>query len=382
MLQNKINILVLFVCTLSLLMSEQVLAQKNLIVEFENTPLFSEVNFVPGDSINRWVKATNNSGESQDIIIEAINVNDINNFSESMNLQILSGSNILFNNTLKEFFNSGEMILGELMDQDLMQYNLLITFLPELGNDYQALSLSFDILIGFLGTDDEVSDGGGGGGGGSVLPGLTILSETVRAVVEQTDVTITWNTSYLSTSQVVYSKEGETYKLDLSADNFGYTYSYPDPEDFNKVTGHSVTIPNLDSNSTYYFRCISHASPPTISREFSFTTTEDSIINVPNQEDIGPVVLIPDTILEPIIKSEITTEDKDDTVDNIVDILEPEEVIASQDIIPNNGMLAAIGNILSYKVLGPILILFIFILIVWIIRWIIMWYIRDRRRKY
>jgi len=102
-LQYKTSILAIALC---MLMSGQALAQANLVADFENTPLFSEVNFTPGDNINRWIRVNNNSGQAQEVIIEAIKVSDIDDFSQSMNLQILNGPNILFNDTLKTFFNS------------------------------------------------------------------------------------------------------------------------------------------------------------------------------------------------------------------------------------------------------------------------------------
>jgi hypothetical protein len=58
----------------------------------------------------------------------------------------------------------------------------------------------------------------------------------------------------------------------LNADKFGYQFASPTPEDFNMVTTHTVTVTELTPGTTYNFRCVSHASPPTITREFSFTT--------------------------------------------------------------------------------------------------------------
>ena len=376
-LQYKTSILAIALC---MLMSGQALAQANLVADFENTPLFSEVNFTPGDNINRWIRVNNNSGQAQEVIIEAIKVSDIDDFSQSMNLQILNGPNILFNDTLKTFFNSGEVILGGVTDQGLEQYDLSITFLPDFGNDYQALSLSFDILIGFVGTEDQATDGAGTGGGATVLPGLSMLSETVTVIdVLQDSVTITWNTSYLSTSQVVYAKEGESHILDTSAVNFGYERSYPNPENFNKVTGHSVTIPNLAPGTTYNFRCISHASPATISKEFSFVTTGDSIPDQGNEKPIIPTI----PIIQPestITESQIIGELEDSIIDiPIQEDEELEEVAINQDSVSNNGMLAAIGNILDYKFLGPILLLSLLIIVAFTVGKVIIWFIRRKK---
>ena len=55
--------------------------------------------------------------------------------------------------------------------------------------------------------------------------------------------------------------------------SYGYSF-YKEGDDSGnpKVTFHSVTLTGLIPNTTYYFRCVSHASPPTIGREYSFTT--------------------------------------------------------------------------------------------------------------
>jgi hypothetical protein len=380
-LQYKISILVFSAC---LLMSGQALAQTSLVVDFENTPLFSEANFTPGDSASRWIKVTNNSGEKQDIIIEAININDSNDFAQSMNIQILHGVNILFDNSLKEFLTAGEISLGELENSNTSQYDLLITFSPESGNDYQELNLGFDILIGFDGTDNQETDagGGGGGGGGSVLPGLSILSESVRVVdVQETSVTINWNTSYLSTSQVVYGRENELHSLDLNAVNFGYANAYPDPEDFNKVTGHSVTILGLDPGETYYFRCISHASPPTISKEYTFSTqVEEVIIPIVEGERQEDLIIETDNGVLPLIS--VPSADSLETADTpIIEDLEPAEDVIEDIVLNNNGSFAAIGNIINPKFLNYLLILILFIIIILSIRWIVILYIRRRRKN-
>ncbi len=293
----------------------------SLVVQFEQTPLFNEANFLPGEAVSRWVKVTNNSGATQKIAIETINEYDPDNFASKMNLVIKESAAILYQDTLKKFFNVGETYLSNLANGVQTQYDLTITFDSGSDNLYQGKAVGFDILVGFQGEGagtvcgnnikeiDEQCDGtdlagqscltrgfsggnlscntnctfntsactDGGGGGGGLPPGLTILDESVRVTTTTQDsVTITWTTTYFSTSQVVYGTAAEAHTLNL-VDNmgtpptYGYAHSTPEYDTSPKVTGHSVTIYGLTSGTTYYFRAVSHASLA-ISREYSFTT--------------------------------------------------------------------------------------------------------------
>jgi len=111
-----------------------------------------------------------------------------------------------------------------------------------------------------------------GGGGGVFVSGLKIYNESASDI-STNSVTITWQTTKESTSRVIYSPEGSPHTLDMdSPPNYGYLFSTI--EDSNKVTFHEVTIDGLSASTTYYFRCVSHGSPLSISREHSFTTLE------------------------------------------------------------------------------------------------------------
>ena len=270
----------------------------DLIVEFEQTPLFGneEGNFMPGDNVTRWVKVTNNINKEKRIAIEAINypkniltgnVSD-NDLSRALLITIREkgGGGVYYgggDTTLFDFYKNGETYLSDITAASggvggVNEYEFVISFPENRGDDWQGTTTKFDIIVGFQGEDDSGITLPPSSGGG-LPPGLTISSEP-NAAVSLYGVIITWTTNYFSTSQVIYAKKSEgsepdeLHTLDLYASNFGYAHAYPNPENFNKVTGHLVTIPNslLSSGATYYFRAVSHASPSTISREYTFTT--------------------------------------------------------------------------------------------------------------
>lgn len=117
--------------------------------------------------------------------------------------------------------------------------------------------------------DNQDSNSGGGGGGGFVGLLLNIKNTQAAGNLELNSITITWLTSHLATSRVVY----DTVPHATVGDPPNYGYAYSTEEDPNKVTGHSVTITGLIPETAYYFRPISHGSPEVYGQEITFTTT-------------------------------------------------------------------------------------------------------------
>jgi len=261
-------------------------------------PIFSETNFLPGEGVTRLIRVTNNSGQTQRIATEAINENDPDHFASQLNLTIKESSTIIFNDTLKKFFDQGETYLSSLASGAQTQYDFTIAFNSGAGNDYQEKALGFDILVGFEGTEGglplPLPGGGTGGGGGGLPAGLTIINEAATSTTETT-ATITWLTSYAATSQVIYgTTASEKHTLDLtdttgSPPKYGYEYTTSESNTSPKVTFHIVTITGLTSGTTYYYRAISHASLA-ISVEHSFTT-----LKVSNEESEGGEEVIEET---------------------------------------------------------------------------------------
>jgi len=294
----------------SFLLVNSAQAQNILGIQFQNEPdpLFQQTNFLPGNSTSGWVKVTNISTETQKIGVEIINKHlcSENCLSDVLNLSIAEeGSEIpLLEGSLTTFYKSGEKPLSDLAPNASTTYYFSITFNPKAGNNYQGSEAEFDIKIGAFGKESisgEIIPGGGpSGGGGVIIAGLQILNETASDIQEH-KVTITWLTNEFSTSRVIYSPGNLPHLLQVNnPPNYGYVFSTI--EDSNKVTGHTVVIDNLSSGTTYYFRCVSHASLA-ISQEYSFTTlgekteekVEEKIEEIPPGEEIPPeeVVLAP-----------------------------------------------------------------------------------------
>lgn len=303
-----------------------------LVVEFEKTPLFEEKNFLPGEGLQRWVKVINNSNQTQRIAVEAINVDDPNNFGTVLNLEIKEGGATLYNNALSQFFRAGEVYLSNLPGGGgQTQYDFIVTFYPGAGNLFQGKTLKFDLLIGFQGTEGGILPGAGSGAGGFLPPGLTIKEESLRTTeIGETSVTIVWTTSYLSTSQVIYDTKPGQFNLAEGSPNYGYAFTkIGDDSGLEKVTSHSVTLTNLTPGTTYYYRTVSHGSLA-ISREYSFTTLgKKSEEKIPGEEIPKMMPAEKEKVAEEVMppkREEIAEEVERPKIEEITP---PEEIIPS-----------------------------------------------------
>ncbi|MBU3964914.1 fibronectin type III domain-containing protein, partial [Patescibacteria group bacterium] len=240
--------------------------------------IFSETNFLPGQDVTRLIRVINNSGGTQRIAVEAINQTNVGDLASQLDIIIKEGGTVIYNKTLKQFFDDKEIYLSSLAAGGQTQYKFNISFESSAGDDYQNKKAGFDLLVGFEGTEGGLTlpPQGGGGGGGGLPPGLTIQNQ---AVVVTTDVSvlITWTTSYPATSQVIYDTTPGKFNLNPATGggpvNYGYAFSKEGDDIYGlgKDTSHQVTIVGLSPITTYYYRSVSHGSLA-ISTEHSFTT--------------------------------------------------------------------------------------------------------------
>lgn len=279
-----------------------------LSVSFQNNPLFSEANFLPGNEVVRTVGVTNNSGIPQNVIVEAINAVDEGGLGDKLQLVIRAGDIVLYNNTLGAFLRAGEVPLSTILSLGDVTYSFGVTFASDANNDTQNATLGFDLCVGFSGGDKRCGNtvvggeedtgggtggdpeggiipgtgGGGGGGGGSGGNGPIVSNSLIIFNEKSSEITggpsvlptgtalITWNTNMLATSQVVYGPNTTTYNFDVNnLPAFGYPFVTA--EDSNKVILHSVLLTGLIPGQTYTYRVVSRASPPTVSFEHQFT---------------------------------------------------------------------------------------------------------------
>ena len=259
-------------------------------VSFNSQSLFSEANFLPGESVSNWAKVTNNSGQPQRVVAESINsFNPVINsgtgerFGDILRLTIKNENiTVLYNETFSDFFSAGEIYLGDITTGSTIHYDFNVSFEESAGDGFQGKSLGFDMLIGFQGVGGKVLQGEDGDEDG-LLPGL-IIQNPREFNINTSQATIEWMTSYNSTSRVIYDTNSEVFDLN-NPPNYGYAYSSIEKDNIFPISeygviNHSVVLNNLLSGTIYYYRAISHASPPSITEERSFATLDPSSSSV------------------------------------------------------------------------------------------------------
>jgi len=372
---------------------------KNISVAFDGLP-FNLSNWAPGMSDIKSITIENNENFDVDIYFKAEKTSGDDILANALTITVGNESK-----HLSDLFDNN-LSLASISAGKSQDYDIAISFDSDAGNEYQNKTIDFNFIIIVEQTGGNGGGGGqvvipGGGGGGSALPaGLTLNSESVQVIgVGETSVTITWTTSYMSTSQVVYSLEGENHILDLtdSAVNYGYTHAAPEPEDSTKVTSHTVTISGLTPGNTYYFRCVSHASPPTISWEFSFTTL--AMAEQPPISPTGPVEYLPAETPTGGAGTEVSTTEGEttqpggeSTEGGIIPEVSPGPSTLAPEPLTGEGlgmgnvsfganMLAAIGNILDSKFLSAVCLFVLIVLIGLLIKEARYRYLERKRKK-
>jgi len=153
---RKINLLILPILLIGasfFLLSPAMAQAKDFEVDFEYDPLFSEANFLPGDSVIRYIRVKNNSTGIFKIATKADKWINNDALGDFLDLEIKEGGVSLYKNTLSNFFNTGEVFLSDLAGNgNQTQYDYIISFNSGTGDIYQGKSLSFDILIGYEGS--------------------------------------------------------------------------------------------------------------------------------------------------------------------------------------------------------------------------------------
>lgn len=148
-------------------------------------PLFQNINWAPGDSVSKTVTVTNNNDVSQRIGFKVESTSIFLVFGSLANMITLevrdnSSGNVLQTGTLTGIAAAGELELGILAPGTQTKYDFSAYFSLNAGNEYQGLSESFDITIGFISPASVPAPAGG------IIAGIRrTLGITSEGIVEQ-----------------------------------------------------------------------------------------------------------------------------------------------------------------------------------------------------
>ena len=109
-------------------------------VLFEQSPLFSEANFLPGGTVTRYVDVTNNTSETETIGVKAKKYTScsVDCLADQLKLVITDGTSNLYGEvSLTDFFAAGEKKLSDLGAGSTIRYYFTVSFLPGAENNYQ-----------------------------------------------------------------------------------------------------------------------------------------------------------------------------------------------------------------------------------------------------
>lgn len=301
-------------------------------IEFENSPLFGENSFSPGQSISKIIKFTNSTDINRSAYLRVAEVVNNDKLGDVISLVIKQDNIVLYNDTFSNFFNKGKVNLPQVKVGNTNTISLVATFMPESNNNYQNKVMGFG-LQAILEDVEELNDNttviGGSGGVTVGLNNLIITNENASFPQEGFNrILISWDTNKPSTSQVIYGLLSQgPYDLDLSLPNFGYPNSTE--EDSNKVINHIVNISNLNTGE-YVYRVVSKASPATVSYEHRFVVFNDGSVYFYNNTEIN----------NKEEKANILNKGVEKGVDNILNLEEKTDK-------KNSLLVASVGNIIG-----------------------------------
>ncbi len=214
-----------------------------LVVDFEETPLFTNANITPGDSVTRAVLVENDTNDTQSVYVFVENTfND--GLADVMSLTVTDGSTTYYSGTFTDFFNTTPVVLSTLLTGVDTTYVFTASLPDSIDNSYQLSTFGFDLTIGFV--DGATQSTSGGGGKGSAF---RITNEQIDSVNTVSDgVTITWNTNRKSSSYLICGNtEDGPFEINSSDSNLGYPLSVLEVGSDTNI--HSMTISGLSEGS-------------------------------------------------------------------------------------------------------------------------------------
>ncbi len=124
----------------------------DLTVTWATTPLFNYSNIAPGFMVTKNVNVANGAPSSRPVAVKGILTSDPGNMKSVMHIEIKEGANVLYSNTLAQFFTDSSSVSGiplsTLPSGNNTNYSFKVTFDSSAGNQFQNKSIVFDLQIG------------------------------------------------------------------------------------------------------------------------------------------------------------------------------------------------------------------------------------------
>ena len=253
-------------------------ANAQVLVDFVPDPLFSEVNYLPGDMVEGRYAVIKNTGT--EVVDLGLSINNMTGeLSQAVQMSIFSDldNSLVWAGTLSQLANNQVVTLGKLVPNEEKKFNFIAEFLPSADNSYQSSYLSFDIIIGSLNSLSIASYGGGSSVYPSVPVDLVIFNEGIGSITQGGqffNVPIFWQTNLGADALVVFGLKNEG-PFDLSLDSDNYGYSSTSGWFLGANTNHSILLEKLPIG-VYVYRVFSRRGDSLVSStEKEFTITDE-----------------------------------------------------------------------------------------------------------
>ena len=124
----------------------------DLTVDWDTDPLFNYSNIAPGFNVTKNVNVANGAPTPRPVGARGILTSDSGNLRSVMQIEIKEGVNILYSNTLENFFTDSAdpngVLLSTLNNGANTDYSFKTTFDESAGNNFQNQTIIFDLQIG------------------------------------------------------------------------------------------------------------------------------------------------------------------------------------------------------------------------------------------
>lgn len=137
--------------------SDVIVNCNNIDCEILGSPLFNEINLLPGDNLTKVLEINNNRNEICNLNMNVTNWNESYlDFSKKFDVNIDSSkSGIIFSDSLFSLFDNQNIDIETLNSNESVYYNFDVIFDNNSGNEYQNKNIDFDFDVSFTCGDEE-----------------------------------------------------------------------------------------------------------------------------------------------------------------------------------------------------------------------------------
>jgi hypothetical protein len=200
---------------------DRIFAAGNLLITWDKpvgSPMFTVVNFLPGDTASNSANVTNSSNSTYQVALRAIERTKPGNFPTKLFVTISNngvdfygGSSITGTKTLANLFSDtatpSSLLIGNFSSGSSANISIKVNFDKSSGNEFQNAFVMFDLIFGVIdnGTNAVISGNGDGSTNKVIInnTNTTIINQNnnsniftvIKSIIQTGNVKVKGNTS-------------------------------------------------------------------------------------------------------------------------------------------------------------------------------------------